>query len=75
MNYLLFSRKCLDLKENKINLETQLSNLKEDYDKLNVHAGNLEKQVEIFESQIKGVLDQKEDDYVFYKKHIADISR
>lgn len=58
-----------------MDLEKQLFEMQDDYREMKNHLTSLENESDALESQLKIVLDQKEEDYVFYKKHIAEISK
>ncbi|CAG9767474.1 unnamed protein product [Ceutorhynchus assimilis] len=64
-----------EVQDAKANLENQLFDIHDEYKKLTLHVDRLEKEAELFDSELKSIVKQKEDDYSFYKNHIADHSR
>ncbi|XP_050315228.1 putative leucine-rich repeat-containing protein DDB_G0290503 [Anthonomus grandis grandis] len=71
----LVEKDCQNLKDLKKTLENQLIDLQDDQKRLTIHITHMEKDTNVLESQLKIVLEQKEEDYMLYKKHFAELTR
>ncbi|KAL1502349.1 hypothetical protein ABEB36_007503 [Hypothenemus hampei] len=68
-------KECIHLRQTNEDLDKQLSDLREEYSKVQNQLVHFQKETEILESQLKFVLDQKDEDYIFFKKRIEKISK
>ncbi|XP_076265085.1 uncharacterized protein LOC143199161 [Rhynchophorus ferrugineus] len=70
-----FETKCSKLKQELKDLEKEYLSIKEKNEDLEANCKEIANELDLLKAQMQIIVDQKEKDYVYYKKHLAELTR